>query len=203
MSHEKVCKMIDQFVSLADEITGQLPAPSVAYKTQRALLDKFYEQLHDSLRAITGELGGEIVVLRERQLDAKMMKMLIKVYQELHAIIRELNREKPYDGAKKLVQLVLEKPSSSIIDNLDFLAKQHLLLTNVDFTAGPMLQHPEMRSLDRLKALATRTRQFMVQHPLIEPPVSAQLPPPRLQQTMTVIPDFRAGQQEVTKSEKR
>lgn len=156
--------MVEKFAALSDR-----PAANNEFQAQRERLAKFYEKLSSDLRHIRNEMGSELGTLKERDFDTEMFRLLAKVYDTLIELYKEIDPEKPYIAAEKIVHYVLEKPNAPYIDNLDFLAKHHLKKTNVDFGAGKTLIHPEMRSLDKLKILAHEARTFMARYPLIMP----------------------------------
>lgn len=194
-SNEKVFKLIEKFVVLAEQ-----EAPTnMKYQAQREKLAQFYDYFTGNLRAITNELGGDIVVLRERKFNSKMLKMMSDVYQDLIELGKSISSEKPYDAAEKLVNYVLNKPTGPVIDNLDFLAKHHLKTTNVDFLEDKMLKHPQIRSLDKLKILSNQLSKFMAENPLILPPSPSGPPSPRIMETMEDIPSFTAGEEDKTR----
>lgn len=198
MPHKRLYKMVDQLVSIADTVVYQTPDNS-QFQAQREMLMKFHDKFRGTLYNIIHQLEGEILVLRERNFDPRLLKMFHKLHQELIEKAKEISPEKPYEAAEKLVKYITERPSASVIDNLDFLGKDFIAKTNVDFKAGPILQHPQMRSLDNLKTLAIHLQQFMQEHPLVMPPSASSPPPARLTETMEEVPAFTAGKEEVTR----
>jgi hypothetical protein len=171
--------MVEEFVALAID--------------PRQEITKFQHQLHDGVRTITGELSGDIAILKERQFDANALKLLAKLHYELIDIIKSLHPDNPYAAAEKLVHVVLEEPSMSIIGRLNSLVKHHLETTNIAFKVFPSveLRHPEAHSLDKLKTLATHLKDFMTQHPI--------KPTNILHENMQDVPAFTAGKEEATK----
>src|SRR5271170_3631144 len=139
MSYKRLIKLVEKYAAMAGD-WGQI-------------LSTFQQQFHKSLRAITGELAGEIAVLKQRQLDDKPLKALAKIHYDLVEIINSIDPNNPYVAGAKLVNLT----SSGAVKRLNEVAKQHLQDTNIGFKAFPSvdLRHPEMRSLDKLKGLAT------------------------------------------------
>lgn len=194
MKNQKLFEMVEKFAALSDR-----PGTNNEFQAQRERLAKFYDKFSNDLRRIRNELGSEIGTLKERNFDPKMFRLLIKVYHTLIELYKETDPEKPYIAAEKLVHYVLDKPNAPYIDNLDFLAKHHLKQTNVDFKAGPIMGHPEMRSLDELKRLAMELRAFMAQHPLILPP-SPSNPPIGFNEVLKDVPAFLAGKDDKTRA---
>lgn len=186
--------MIEKFADLSN----RLPSNN-EFQAQRERLAKFYQKLDENLRHIRSELGDEINTLKERDFDSKMLQLLTKVYFTVISLHKEVNPEKPYIAAEKLVHYVLDKPNAPYIDNLDFLTKHHLKQTNVDFKLHPALIHPEMNSLDALKKLAIELRAFMQKNPLIKLP-NLSVPPVGLQENLKAVPAFFAGQDDKTKT---
>ena len=164
MKNQKLFEMIEKFAELSDR-----PPANNEFQAQRERMAKFYENFSTDLRRIRNEMGSELGTLKQRAFDTAMFRLLAKVYDTLTDFHKQIDPEKPYIAAEKLVHYVLDKPNAPYIDNLDFLAKHHLKKTNVDFGAGKTLIHPEMRSLDKLKILAHEARTFMARYPLIMP----------------------------------
>lgn len=208
MKNQKLLDAIDKFAAMMDlpptkvSPGSQLPGvnDNEQFAQQRERLAQFYEHFTSSLRRIRNELESEIGTLRMRNFDPKMWKLLVKVFQTVVEIYRETNPEKPYIAAEKLVHYVLDRQTAMYIDNLDFLAKHHLKETNVDFKASPVLGHPQMRSLDALKALAHELRQFMERYPLVKPLTT---PPPRMglpEIAQDIGSEQKAGKEDKTKA---
>ena len=168
------------------------------FQEQREILADFYAKFYGSLKKIIAELEGEIITLRLRHFDHKMLQLLNKLQQDLMQINQQTTPEKPYIGAEQLVQLILTRPNKAIVDNLDFLAKHHLASTNIEFTKNKHLQHPQMKSLDAIKSLAEWSQLFMTNNPLIQAPTPSTFPP-GLEENMKDIPAFTATPEEATK----
>lgn len=208
MKNQKLLEAIDKFAAMLDiPVTKVSPGSQQAvpgdneqFAQQRERLANFYEHFSNSLRRIRNELESEIGTLRERNFDPKMLKLLVKVFSTVVEIYREISSEKPYIAAEKLVHYVFDRQTAMYIDNLDFLAKHHLKQTNVDFKAGPVLGHPQMRSLEDLKSLAHGLREFMNRYPMIKPLTT---PPPAMG-LKDIVQDIgteeKAGQGDKTKA---
>jgi hypothetical protein len=193
VKNQKLFEMVQKFAELSEG-----PLNNNEFQVQRERLVKFYEKFSTDLRRIRNELGSEIETLKMRGFDRKMFQLLVKVYENTTELHKEIDPEKPYIAAEKLVHYVLDKPNAPYIDNLEFLAKHHLKRTNVDFGAGKNLQHPEMHGLENLKRLAMELRAFMAQHPLVLPP-SQSNPPAGFAESLRDVPAFFAGKEDKTK----
>jgi hypothetical protein len=206
VKNQKLLEAIDKFAVMAEvPITRvspgskpPMPSDNEAFQQQRERLAKFYEHFNDGLRRVRNELGNDFANLKERGFDRQMLKLFAKVYDNVLNIFKEMRSEKPYGAAEKLASYVLDKPNAPYIDNLDFLGKHHLLKTNVDFKAGPVVGHPELRGLDDLKRLAHEARGFMERFPLLKP-LSPSNPPIGFGESMKDIPAWTAGKDDKTK----
>lgn len=200
MSIQKVLKMAEKFVTMAEGgTTVQPPAGhNAAFQAQRDRFTQFHEHFARQLRIVINEMGGDLFTLKNRDFDPKMFKLFGNIYQDLISISKELKEDKPYIAAQKLVHYVTDRPTKALIDNMDFLTKQHTKSTNVDFKPSPMLSHPQIRSLDALKKLAAHLAEFMAKHPLIEVLRPTDAPPARLQDSVEPIPEFQTGPGEKT-----
>lgn len=200
MSIQKVLEMADRFVTLAegekDDGTHIKTPHNLEYQDQRTRLTEFAYELAKQLRRVIGEMGSDLFTLKERQFDPKMFKMFSAAYQNLISMSKEIQEDKPYIAAEKLVHYVLERPNSIVLDNLDFLAKHHTRATNVDFK--PSALFPEIRSIDELRRLAMHLRKYMAENPLINPPGQSAPPAARLPDIVKEYPDFKAEQSDKT-----
>jgi len=200
MAFEHVFKLADKFADIAKNLTRMptavLPG-NLDFKGQRLRFAEFYDMLKTKLRAIVGEMSGELKTLEVRGFDATMQELLNQTYHHLIAIYRDMEEDDPYAAGKALVEYALRKPHLSVLDNLDFLAKHHLSQTNADFGANSRMVNPQMRSLDRLKELATKAEQFMTLYPIIEPPTQTALQP-SMRRNMEIVPDMRAKPEDQT-----
>jgi len=197
MKYEKVFEMAEKFAQLSDKTVHQFSS-NIEFQAQRDMLEQFSSKLIREMKVGIGEMGNEINTLKERNFDSKMLELFIKLYYGLIKIYKEIDKTKPYIAGEKFVEYVLERPNSSIINNLDFLAKLHLKQTNVDYKPSKVLTHPEIRSLDLFKKLAVEARYFINEHPLVKPMIKSE-PPIGLPRTMENIPAFTGGEDEETK----
>jgi hypothetical protein len=174
MSTHKVLQLADKF---AAKTTIAPPAGGVnqRFQEQRQKLSEFYDHFFPELRRVIARMENEIGTLRLRGFEKKTWKMMIEVYDRLITISKHIKEDKPYSGARELVEFALSRNTKSIIDNLDFLANHHLSRTNVDFKESEHLTHPKSVSLKQLIHLAEWARQFMDLNPLLNVPSS--IPP--------------------------
>src|ERR1700679_3974840 len=182
MKYQKVFEMAAKFADLSGKTVHQFSS-NIEFQAQRYMLEQFSSKLIREMKLAIGEMSSEINTLKERNFDSKMLELFVKMYYGLINIYKEIDKAKPYIAAEKFIEYVLERPKSSIIDNLDFLAKLHLKQTNVDYKPSKVLTNPEIRSLDLIKKLAVEARYFINEHPLVKPLVPA-APPVGLPQTL-------------------
>jgi len=171
-NNHKVLQLAEKFAILAEH-TSFLPAndPILAHENK---LIKFQEHMIRKLHVIISELGGEILVLKDRQFNPEMTKLLYQLYQQLITIYNDIHESTPYVGAQELIDYVAKQ--RAIIDNLDFLIKDHLNKTNDHFQTGKLLQHPQMKSLHALPELTSYLQDFIKINPA--PPFSGELTNP-------------------------
>jgi hypothetical protein len=198
MKYQKVLDMATKFADLSNKTVHQF-STNIEFQAQRDMLEQFSSKLIREMKVAIGEMGNEINTLKERNFDSKMLELFIKVYYRLISIYKEIDKTKPYIAGEKFVEYVLERPNSYVINNLDFLAKLHLKQTNVDYKPSKVLTHPEIRSLDLIKKLATEARFFINEHPLVKPMIKSE-PPVGLPRTMENVPAFPSGEDEETKA---
>lgn len=207
MSVQKLLEMAETFVALADEAAREgtvIKTPNQEYQEQRNRLSEFHDHFTRKLRATINEMGGDMFMLKERRFDPKMFALLSKVYQELITLFKSIQSDKPYRAAEKLVHYVTDRPTKMVLDNLNFLAKHHLQVTNEDFVPSARLQHPQFRSIDDLENLAAGLKKFMEDNPLIVPPGAAGSetptePPPAMKRNL-LGPENKLGPEDKTKA---
>jgi hypothetical protein len=196
MKNQRVLELANKFA----DMTKMKSPVNVEFHAQRQRFSDFFEMFRKNLRTIIGEMGSEISTLKGREFDTKMLVLLNKVYHDVIEVYRTTKQDDPYAAAGKLVQLVLERPNGPVIENLDFLTKHHLKQTNVDFGETESLRHPQIRSLELLKTLATQLRQFMATYPLVKPPAGQSNRPVSLKENVQDIsPGDKLGPEDVTK----
>lgn len=189
MSYRQILKLAQKF-----ETSYQSLNDTNFQNEQQKMLGNFYENFYRKILNIINELNGDLTVLKERQFDDKMTKLLSKIHNDLIDIIKKTDPHKPYGGANQLIHFVLEKPNSSIIDNLDFLAKHHIANTNINIITGPVVGHPKITSLDHLKSLAKQLQDFINKNPIS----LGSIPSSKLQENMQNVPSFPSGNEDIT-----
>lgn len=203
MSIQNILKMAERFVTLADEGTNQGKTPNVVYQEQRDRLSKFHDHLKRQLRIIINEMEGDLWTLKQRKFDPKLFKTMSNVREELIAIFKGIQEDKPYRTAEKLVFYATNRSTKMVLDNLDFLAKHHLQVTNEDFVTSDRVQHPQIHSFDALNKLVPQLKEFMDKYPLIVPPGTATSEMPTVQPPakgpVPLGPESRLGPDDKTK----
>lgn len=144
--------------------TALLENSGARFQHQRERLAEFAHQTYTRFRLILSELEGDALVLRERDFNPNMQKMLVKVWQDLQQILKSFNTVSPYTVAQKIVEYVNSRSTRSILDNLDFLAKNHLEQTNKNLPKDFL---PKIRSIPLLINLANHLEKYMKEHPLL------------------------------------
>lgn len=171
MSYNKIQELAEKFanktVFLGDD---------EAFNKQRLQMKEFYVSFYRSLRGLLGSLEGEIKVLKERDFDSGMMKLLIKCYRDLLELAKSSDPEHPYVMGEKFVHYILSRPNIDIINNLDFLIQHQLKTTNIKTQVGSLLGSPTAIALVGLKHLAKQVQSFMAANPSI--PIPGSSPPP-------------------------
>src|ERR1700723_1409797 len=108
---------------LAQKFATQLIAHErdMGFDEQKLKTWHFYVWFYSRLRALLGEMEGNIRTLKEKQLDSQSLKVYIKLYRELLEIMKSTDKENPYVMADKFVKYVLGGwgRAASELDNLD------------------------------------------------------------------------------------
>lgn len=203
MSIQKILEMAEKFVTLADEGTVIKTPHNMKYEDQRNRLSKFYDHFTRQLRIIINEMEGDIWMLRQRKFDPNLLKIFPAIRERLITLFKSIDEARPYIAAEKLVFYVTNRSTKMVQDNLNFLAKHHLQITNEDFVPSPRMQHPQVHSLDALNKLATELKDFMEKNPLIVPPgaTESETPtkPPPARERALFGPENELGPQDKTK----
>jgi hypothetical protein len=186
-----------QLIALAEEMSNKMDKtvildnkinPNIAFEAQR----EFARQFKRKLRALIGELSGDLFTLKERQFDANMWRLAVKVKDELEKIWMEIKENNPHMMGWKFVDYVMDKPNRDIIDNLDFLAHHHLENTQPE-AMKPLpiaMKHTEVNSFKHLKEFAQETKDYMEKNPPLSIPGSG--PPPPREPNPMADPSFLA-----------
>lgn len=140
------------------------------FRLQRERLTNFAHDLHLKLRMLLGEMEGDLMVLRERKLDKNVWKIFAKLWSDLIEIAKSIDPNDPYTAGNKLVSYVKNRPYRAIIENLEFLIKNHLKNTEVEFTPTSFFQPLQVRSLKLLQELANQIEKYMQENPMIQVP---------------------------------
>lgn len=159
---------------------------------------EFSRQFDKQLRALIGELSGDLYTLKERKFDPNMWKLAVKIRSGLETILTEIRENNPHEMGWKFVDYVLDKPNSDILDNLNFLVQHHLDNTKPT-TIKPLpsiIKHVEINSFKHIKALAQEIKNYMEKNPPM--PVPASNPPPPEPNPMA-DPSFLASPDVATK----
>jgi hypothetical protein len=168
MKYQKILDMVEKFVVLAQVKTVIVNNPisghdtvDKAYEERQHKLQEFSNLFKRNLTAVINEMSGDMITLKERGFDHKMMSLLAKVQHDLIEINKEIEDINPYIAAQKLVNFVSERPNKPIIDNLEFLATHHLKQTNEGINLSKYLGYPRFHSIETLRALATQLHLYI------------------------------------------
>lgn len=178
MSHKKVQELAKKYA----ERLMSAEERNKEFHIQRTKMWHFYMFFYRRLRAILGDMEGDIRSLKEKGFDHKMLKMFIKARQDLIELLKSVDKERPYIMAEKFVNYVLNRPNSIVLENLDFLIQHHLEMNRIDTPTGALLGQVSSNSIGALQELAKQVKEFMAHNPSIpipggsQPPTSMELP---------------------------
>lgn len=200
-----------RMIALAEELSNKMDDPTQIIDNKMPNLNRQFEgqrqfgrEFFDKLRRVYGELMGDLLTLKERQFDPKMYRLVDKVKGEVAKIMTSIRENNPHTAGWELVNYVLEKPNRDIIDNLEFLARNHLGATHSD-VAGKLdmlsnTKYAEVNSFQHLRELAVEIRDYMEQNPPM--PVPTSTPPPPLGSNPMADPSIKAAPDALTKATK-
>ena len=198
-----------RLIALAEELSNKMDDPTQIEDNKLSNLNRqftgqreFGRDFFDKLRRVYGELLGDLLTLKERGFDAKMYRLLDKVKGEVAKIMTSIRENNPHAAGWELVHYVLERPNRDIIDNLEFLARNHLTTTHTDVAGKlqmlPNVKYAEINSLQHLRELAVEIRDYMEQNPPL--PVPTSTPPPPIGSNPMADPSIKALPDAITKA---
>ncbi|CAM6004262.1 unnamed protein product [Sphagnum balticum] len=166
MSRHQVQQLAEKFANTVLLDTNQ------KFKRQRIRLEQFAYDLRLKLGMLVREMEHDIGLLRERGFPKDMYKIYVKLWNDVISIYKKIDMEKPYSSAEEFLAYAKNKHVKDVVDNLDFLAEDHLKKTNVEFKSGPTLEQPQLKSLKLFKNLAQHLEAYLKANPLLPVPVS-------------------------------
>lgn len=120
---------------------------------------EFDSALHNKLRAIVGEMSGDLLTLKYRGFNPKAFHIFKRIYHDVIDLTKQSQDIEASLISKKIVQYVLDSPNVEIINNLDQLAKQHIANSNESGVNESL--HPQINSLSNLLMLATQLKMYL------------------------------------------
>jgi hypothetical protein len=175
-SYQKIHDLANKFATL----TEMFVAPKNPIQKHDELASQFQDYLIGKLHIILNELGGDLMVMKERKFAPAMRLLLNKLYQDLIGIYKDIHSATPYLGAQELINYVDKRPNNIILDNLNFLIQEHLNKTNEKSMTGKLMQHPGIKSLEKLRELTQYAKDFMSKNPMPNFSGSTTVRPPKL-----------------------
>lgn len=172
-----------QLIKLADDLANKMEGTIVPDNRRETLNQQFEKQrefarkTYNKARNIHAELLGDIFTLKHRNFNPDMLKLAIKVKEDLEKLFRSYKESSPHTFGQKIVSFALDRPNGPIIDNLDFLTKHHIQSTQVQGDLPAFAKHAEVNSFKHLKELALETKAYMDQNPPIPVPMVSSYPP--------------------------
>lgn len=168
------------------------------FEQQRTRLSQFSHDLSLKMRILLGEMESDLKVLKLQNFDYDAWKGFVTLWNRIVHISKELNMEKPYLMAKKLVSFVKNKQTVNIIENLEFLIEHHLKKNKVEFLPNKHLKPLQIKSLKLLKELSNNIQIYIEKNPLLPVPLEERITEqPLLNIKQEIIPDI--GTEEETK----
>lgn len=139
MSYKKVQQLAEKFIKTA---------AAVEYYAFPEKTDRSVSNFLRNIRIALNELEGDLMTLKYREFNRAQWKELGLFWRNCVEIYKGFNENKPEEGVKEFVDLLLEKK--------DWLAKimpaiqKHLKATEVDFVPGPSLVQARADGLKEL-----------------------------------------------------
>ena len=147
-------KVLDILRKYADERnpTGFVDVNTPASADQEKLKNYGHE-LHMKFRAVLAELEHDTSILKMRNFDPDMLQLLVGIWRHLEKFFVTMSPKNPLPTAHQIVQLLNDKHTKAVIDNLIFLSEHHVKSTNVGFTPASFLSNPKIKGLKLLLQL--------------------------------------------------
>jgi hypothetical protein len=145
-------KVLDILRKYADE---QSPSTMVLPETsQKEKFDKLEHELQLKTRTVLTDLEYDINLLKMRNFDQEMWKLLTTIWRNLEDIYLNIEKDGLFDASQQIVDYLRSKNTKAVIANLIFLADHHIKSTNVDFVPNKFMMHPKIRGISLLNHLA-------------------------------------------------
>lgn len=168
MTSPKIAQLMEKYADEGNQPTVVFEQSEGRFTHQRKRLEEFSHKLHTKLGVIVNEMEHDIGVLKMRDFNKEMWRLLVQVWQHLEGIYKTFKQDKPYETANKIISYLNDRNTRAVIENLDFLGQDHLKKTNVSFTPAPNFINPEIRSLKLLVNFSKYLENYLKENPLIE-----------------------------------
>lgn len=154
---------------------------NVLFSEQRERLEKFYHKLISGLNAVTNEMDGDYLALKELGMDKQTLSVLKNFRSNIIELAKAIVPENPYEGTLNLISWLNDRMNKSTMDNLNFIFKEFLKNNQVDFEPSSYLSPVRVESFNKLKHILKEADQFIATHPMLpDPRMQSTVPPPRL-----------------------
>lgn len=186
MTNKKVQELADKFANKHNE----------AWQAQRETLESFYYDTSKFFRTIINEMDGDLLTLKQMNIDLGVQKMLGKVFHDFVELYKEINPAHPYIGIQNIIDWAGSKQNKILFENLNFLFNEYLRKDKVEFEQSPSLKHPKVNSIKKLTNALPELKKFMVEHPLLPDPRQVSTVPPPMKNDLDT---YRLGPEDKTK----
>lgn len=145
---------------------------------QRNKLSKFYHKFTRELYALTNEMDGDLLVLKEKGLSSDLLKLFNGVKGHIISVTKQINPYAPYDGAMDLIEWASQKETKATLNNLNFIIQEFLKRNMVEFQAGPHINQVRVESIMKLKDILRKTYEYIQENSILPDPREMPTIPP-------------------------
>lgn len=154
--------------------TAEFSKYELSQQEKERLLD-FKSQLNTQFGNILNELEGDLLTLRIKKFPKEDWRELVKLHRQLLDFKKSLLDDKPYAAAQKIIDVVNNRNIKAKLTTFNHIINHFLENNQVDLESGPNsgLKQVSVNSLTKLQEFAQKLRNYMIEHPLMEPNVDS------------------------------
>jgi hypothetical protein len=136
-------------------------------KQQKDRLEEFYYDTTGALKNIVNELAGDLFILKEKGFNPELRQLLIKIYQQIIDLYKDIDPRDPYPGTLNLINWANAKQNKAILENLEFLIENHLKKHEVSFYGKDNLKQPKVFSISKFCQLIPKLKKYIQDNPML------------------------------------
>lgn len=154
-------------INLARKFANKYFNDKVKLAKYQQSMEDFYFETTGFLRTVLGEMEGDLIVLKNKNIDKNLYILLAKARNKISEFSLEIDPKNPYLGIQALINWADNRNNKAVLENLDFLLKHYSNISNIEFIPITNVTQAKTDSVENFLILIKALKNHLANNPMM------------------------------------